>query len=206
MYKVFFNDREIEICHSHSITKNNVETAEGLQSADDVKRWFNLFIKSTARNAVILSLSPVEFWEKTFVPAFWMLEAAGGLVWRSNQLLLIFRNEKWDLPKGKRDEGETMEETALREVSEECGISGHVIVQPLPTTYHIYNLPHKNPEKQWILKKTSWFEMRYNGKDNGHPQITENITRIKWFDRNNLEEVLANTYSNLMPLLKTYLD
>ena len=57
---------------------------------------------------------------KTKLP---LVQAAGGLV-RNNKgkMLFIFRKNKWDLPKGKVDKGETLENGAMREVEEETGV------------------------------------------------------------------------------------
>ena len=54
-----------------------------------------------------------------------VIEAAGGILWRRSggvtELAVIHRprHQDWSLPKGKRDPGESWQETALREVWEE---------------------------------------------------------------------------------------
>jgi 8-oxo-dGTP pyrophosphatase MutT (NUDIX family) len=134
--------------------------------------------------------------------AFRQLPAAGGVVRQNEKLLFIFRRNKWDLPKGKIDKGENTPQAALREVEEECGISGHRIVKPLLPTFHIY--PSEKTNGEWIFKETSWFEMDYSGDHPGKPESAEGITQIKWFHANELNEVWENTYENLKEIIKIY--
>jgi 8-oxo-dGTP pyrophosphatase MutT (NUDIX family) len=147
-----------------------------------------------------------KFWKDAFVPAFHFIEAAGGVVVKNRKILVIFRNEKWDLPKGKIHKDETPEKAALREVHEECGINGHSIILQLSPTFHIYKSPYKDNYGQWILKKTYWFEMHYSGSEKGRPQTEENITEVKWFSKSELDLVLLNTYENIKTVFLSYLD
>jgi 8-oxo-dGTP pyrophosphatase MutT (NUDIX family) len=136
-------------------------------------------------------------WE-SFCADYILIEAAGGLVYNSkNQLLMIFRNEKWDLPKGKLEVGENIKECAIREVEEECGISGLSISKPLQDTYHVYEL-----NKQKILKRTYWFEMKTTFKGKLIPQTEEGITKVVWVDKQDIAEKLKNSFGNINELLK----
>ena len=66
-------------------------------------------------------------------------KAGGGLVYnKKGDVLFIFRNGKWDLPKGGIEKGEEIRETALREVEEETGVTNLVIKRKLQKTYHIF--------------------------------------------------------------------
>ena len=124
--------------------------------------------------------------------------AAGGLVRNSeNKILFIYRNSYWDLPKGKAEEGEDMEECARREVAEECGFEVEEIRSKLPCTYHIYF--HK---KGFVLKETHWFEMfsDFNGKFT--PEKEEGIEEVRWFAPEELHIVKENTYRNINCLLE----
>ena len=74
--------------------------------------------------------------------------AGGGIVKNNlDETLFIYRRNKWDLPKGKIDKGETIDQTALREVKEETGIVDLKIVDFRTKTYHIFK---KN--KEYISK------------------------------------------------------
>jgi len=205
MYKVFFNDRKIVIT-SRGNAPFVKETAiiENLNSVAEVKNWFLDFAANQIQSAILLHPFPEDFWKDLFLPVFTQMPAAGGIVKRNEKLLFIFRNGKWDLPKGKIDKGETVKEAAIREVAEECGIEGHQITKELPSTFHIYQSPYKKTFGQWILKETFWFEMSYTGTENGRPETKENITEIRWFAKNELDEVLANTYENLKSVVLLY--
>jgi 8-oxo-dGTP pyrophosphatase MutT (NUDIX family) len=139
-----------------------------------------------------------ENWE-SFCANYVLIEAAGGLVYNDmNQSLMIFRNGKWDLPKGKLEVGENIEQCAIREVEEECGISGLIIIQQLQETYHTYEI---NGQK--ILKCTYWFKMKSLFKGNLAPQNEEGITAVVWVDKKDVAEKLENSFSNIVDLFKT---
>lgn len=110
-----------------------------------------------------------------FQQLFKLVNAAGGAVFNPNdKVLVIFRRGFWDLPKGKMDDGETWEETALREVEEETGLQGATIEKPLPDTFHTYIEKGKR-----ILKKTVWFKMRIT-KTDLKLQHEEDIEYAEW--------------------------
>ena len=100
--------------------------------------------------------------------------AAGGKILNSkSDTLFIYRNDKWDLPKGKFEQNELLSETAIREVIEETGIKGVSIKKPLDITYHIFKM-----DDEYRLKITYWFEMfsDYSGKFT--PQLNEEFINI----------------------------
>ncbi len=205
MYEVFFNDRKIVIAEPGEITiSKSTQTIDNLATTEAVKTWFIQFSESNLTEIVLFASSPKLFFETVFQPAFYSIPAAGGVVVRGGKILFIFRNKKWDLPKGKIDAGETPREAALREVAEECEIAGHKIVKQLPSTFHIFKSPYKKLKGKWIFKETFWFEMEYSGSENGTPQTEEDITEVRWFNPDNLDTVLANTYANLRRIILLY--
>jgi 8-oxo-dGTP pyrophosphatase MutT (NUDIX family) len=119
--------------------------------------------------------------------------------------LFIFRNGKWDLPKGKLDQNELPEEAAIREVEEETGVKAEKIVKQLPSTYHLYQSPY-HEDKPWIFKQTFWFEMACSGLPSGIPQQDEGITMLKWIKKDNMDEVWSNTHENLKQIISFYRD
>lgn len=127
--------------------------------------------------------------------------AGGGLVQNENdEILFIFRKGKWDLPKGKAENNETIEETALREVEEECGISGLTIVSPLPCTYHIY----ETTTGEFILKKSCWFHMRVAHANNFILQEEEGITDARWVSMPVNEKFLELAYLSVRNLVSYF--
>ena len=125
------------------------------------------------------------------------IEAAGGLVFNSkNQILFIFRNNKWDLPKGKKEQFESLEECALREVEEECGVNGLLIDNKILDTYHTYVQNGVN-----VLKKTTWYKMHTNLSQSLTPQLSEGIERAIWVNKMDVKSKLQNSYLNIKDVL-----
>lgn len=128
--------------------------------------------------------------------------AAGGLVTNADgNILMIFRRGKWDLPKGKLDAGETIEECAVREVEEETGLRNIILGDFLLITKHQYF-------DQWIqekvIKESHWYKMNVRGEQKLVPQTEEDITEIKWVNRNELAECLQNTYPSIIEVITQY--
>jgi ADP-ribose pyrophosphatase YjhB (NUDIX family) len=139
-------------------------------------------------------------WEN-FCDKFTLIEAAGGLVYNyENQLLMIFRNGKWDLPKGKLEQNENIENCSLREVEEECGVNGLQIVSQLNKSYHMYF------QNSWILKETNWFIMDTSFDGELIAQIEEGIQLVEWKSGEQIKECLLNTYSNIEKVVKNYYE
>jgi len=207
MYEVFLNERKIVIAQPGNMPFiKAVVKFEKPTTTNEVKEWFLDFANSKINSMLLSHPFPEKFWKELFLPVFISIPAAGGVVIRNEKLLFIRRNEKWDLPKGKIDSGESAQQAALREVAEECGIKGHQIAGPLPSTFHIYQSPDFDSFGKWILKETHWFEMIYTGSEKGTPQTDENITEVKWLARNELDAVFANTYENLKPVISLYIQ
>ena len=134
---------------------------------------------------------------KKFLRLLPNIVAGGGKVINSDgKILFIFRNGKWDLPKGKAEQKETIDQTALREVEEETGVKGLSITKPLEITYHIFKR-----NDQYFIKKTYWFEMFSDYIGDLKPQIKEGITKVKWVGPKKLKKVKKNIYANIEALI-----
>ncbi|WP_235969793.1 NUDIX hydrolase [Pedobacter planticolens] len=127
-----------------------------------------------------------------------LIKAAGGLVENAKgEFLFIFRNKKWDLPKGKVEKGEKVKDTAVREVEEECGVKIEKREERLCKTYHIYELGGKV-----ILKRTSWYKMFVKGSPKLIPQKEEGITTASWVAPLGIKVKMKNTYPLILDVLK----
>jgi 8-oxo-dGTP pyrophosphatase MutT (NUDIX family) len=134
---------------------------------------------------------------KKFLKLLPNVVAGGGKAFNAkNELLFIYRNNKWDLPKGKVEGKETIEEAALREVKEETGVAGLKIVKALPTTYHIFKRNGKHR-----IKVTYWFEMTTSFEGKLYPQEDEGITKVEWLDAEASQKALENSYANIRILV-----
>lgn len=136
--------------------------------------------------------------KKAFFKKFTIIQAGGGLVSNDNkEYLLIQRRGKWDLPKGKLDEGETIEECAVREVQEETGLQQVEIVKPLLITYHTYHEGTK-----FVLKESHWYDMLAPGTQATTPQTEEDIQQIVWVPVSALGEYTGNTFPSIRDVLQ----
>jgi len=128
--------------------------------------------------------------------------AAGGLIVNEkNELLMIFRRKKWDLPKGKLDEGESIENCAIREVQEETGLKAEFYGGLIGLTYHDYFDKWSQEE---VTKETHWFGMKVPGQQNPIPQAEEDITEVKWIQKNELDKYLKSSYPNVIDIIEKW--
>ena len=134
-----------------------------------------------------------------FFKHFHLIKAGGGVVKNENgEILMMFRRGKWDLPKGKLDEGETIEACAKREVEEETGLKNLEIIKPLEITYHTYNQFGKHN-----LKESHWYEMKTTGHEKLIPQTEEDITELIWMKKEDLKKYFSNTFPTIVEVLKS---
>ncbi|OFX59369.1 MAG: hypothetical protein A2046_01345 [Bacteroidetes bacterium GWA2_30_7] len=198
MYKVFYNDRTVYITDDVSkYIKNHDGIFAKYVSKSSLKICVDKFLKNEQIKELFLFYHDFNELDFIFRSIFTQIDAAGGVVKNNkNQILAIFRNNKWDLPKGKVEKNEDFKQAAIREVCEECGISDVVITETLKPTFHIYKI-----NDNWVLKKTYWFEMKYEKDEKLKPQLKENITEVKWFNNQNLNIILQNSYSSIKEVL-----
>ena len=131
-----------------------------------------------------------------------ILKAAGGILFSHQKsprsILLIMRNGVWDLPKGKLEEDETIEECAAREVAEEVGVPLPEIIKYLCETYHEYEM---NGTK--VGKKTYWYAMATDQTEGLSPQREEGISDLRWVHAERALEMVG--YKNLVKVIESYL-
>ncbi|WP_343330397.1 NUDIX hydrolase [Polaribacter staleyi] len=195
MYKVFVNDTPIIITSSSK--KENIFPVYNFKNVlfDDIIHKIN----NKELKGINLYSTDLENDWKSFLSNMKVIPAAGGLVLNpKKEILFIFRNGVWDLPKGWVEKGETIKTAAIREVEEECGISNLHLIKPLVTTYHIYF--HKGIK----LKQTYWFLMSSDDQKELTPQLEEGITQVTFKNEAETKEALANSYANIQLVYDTY--
>ena len=190
MYKVFFNQKPIFL------------TTELVLQTD---RTPVLFIKFSSPENIVKALKSKKtdclylYHQKEdklwmhFLRHFPIVEAAGGLVrHQDGRFLFIYRNDKWDLPKGRIEKNEPIRIAAVREVEEETGVDGLEIVKPLIETFHVFNRNGK-----YKLKKTFWFEMKTTSTVTLTPQLNEGIEQAIWVFEKEIPHKFENAYENI---------
>ena len=198
MYKVFVNDVPLILSTEEHIGENYLsEPIKRARIKNIIKRMdageltqVNLFHKKEKKLL------------KTLKKKLPVVVAGGGMVHNGKgEILFIYRNKKWDLPKGKLEKKETIEECALREVYEETGVKDLKIEEFLATTYHIFKRNGK-----YKLKETHWFKMYSDYSGELIPEPSEGIKKVKWKNFEKCQKALQKSYENIKILFpKEYL-
>jgi len=194
MYKVFFNQKPL------------ILTSKILKSSDS-----NPFIhiKFSSKNQILKAVKAKKtesvyiyhknikkLWE-IFTKKFPIIDAAGGLVERSDdKFLFIYRNNKWDLPKGGIEKKELIIEAAQREVKEETGLADLIVINKIGETYHIFK-----KGKNFRLKRTYWFKMKSDYQGELFPQEEEGIISAEWINKKRIPEIFKNAYENIKEIV-----
>lgn len=194
MYKVFINDKLLLLTNKLEKERNvKIYSLENVNIPNLINNFYNNKI-----DKAILYHPDIELLFKKFKSKLTIYNAGGGIVKnKENKTLFIYRCGKWDLPKGGVETNEQIQQTAIREVEEETGVTQLSIIEQLPTTYHIFRMGSK-----LILKITQWFAMHTNFDGQPKGQIEEGIEKVEWIDQNQLQEVLQNTYQNIKLLFQ----
>ena len=187
---IFFADRIMTI--SDRRPDDDAPCVRTLEDGEPMPRAEALRLLSECGGLAVVTSEPERVFA-SFAAEFVQVEAAGGVVLDdAGRALMIYRNNRWDLPKGHLETGETLAQCALREVKEETGIDArHDRSEELCATLHCYNLYGK-----WEMKRTHWYSMRYAG---GHarPQAEEGIQRAEWLEGGELENAVRQSYPTI---------
>lgn len=192
MYKVFVNGLPLILTSNLSDTGDNKYF---LLNQDSIGQAIKTLKKKKLPEAYIYHPNHEEILKK-FTEKIPLVVAAGGVVTNlEGKVLFIYRNDKWDLPKGRLDKGESLEACAIREVMEETGVKELRIENFLNTTYHIFR-----NSGTYTLKEVHWFAMKteYTGKLKGEKK--EGIVKVKWKGPKKIRKALENSYANIRTL------
>ena len=177
MYKVFEPNKEVVFINSEKKYKN-------LSEGNTFKNEFTDYV---------FSKDPFNGLKKYYADHK-LIKAAGGLVQNNSNFLWIFRNNMWDLPKGKVEDNESTNDAALREVKEECGLKGVLeIHKKITITHHTYQLNNVK-----ILKETYWFSMYFDGNSDTAPQLEEGITEVVWKSKDDSIKLAQESYPSIL--------
>lgn len=195
MYNIYINEVRLTLTENvpNGLIKSNL-----LEEKDfDIVKFHEKVAQQSVETDFLIYVPNSENFLNRLTAELYLIEAAGGLVQNAEgAYLFIFRRGKWDLPKGKIDEGESKETAAVREVEEECGIQVSDRGALLKTTYHIY--PFKG---SLVLKPTYWYAMKVEGVPTLVPQLEEEITDAVWLKPDELDLVRANTYPLILEVI-----
>lgn len=200
--KIYFNDKPLILTNDRQHVINNNPIAAGyavFQGAfpGSFRLATEHLQKLRSPGAIIEDISEKSLKEELH-SLYEPVEAGGGVVYNEyGEILMIYRRGKWDLPKGKKDEGETIEICALREVKEETGLNELDISEKICDGFHIYS---QNGHS--FLKHTSWFRMKGNGKEMLTPQKEESISEACWIAEKSLAPYVHKSYKAIGEVLE----
>jgi len=196
MYKVHFENRFIMIsAEPDRLQKYGI--FHKFYATSELYKLISEFQTDSSIQSINVYGTNIRHIWKIFRIFFTEVGAAGGLVRHtSGKYLFIEKKGRLDLPKGHIEPGEEPDACALREVSEECGISGHSIIKSLSPSYHTYSW-----EGISYLKKTSWFLMEYDGIMVTIPQSSEGITKVEWLSANEISKIKSSAWLSLMDVI-----
>jgi 8-oxo-dGTP pyrophosphatase MutT (NUDIX family) len=197
-YSIYSDKRKIVLTKNvEAYFNNQFGLFTRYNTPQELSKILEIFHSTAQVENVFISGKNVQSMLNDFLTMYRLITASGGLVQNSKgEYLFIFRYGKWDLPKGKLESGEKVEEAALREVSEETGISNLKLKGHIVNTYHIYKLGNSN-----VLKEAHWYNMLYDGHEPLIPQQAEDISIAKWVPKSQLNEILCNTYDTIRQVL-----
>jgi len=194
MYKVFFNQKPIIL--TTTFQEQTPDSPLFFLKFTNKKNIVAALRSKKVKQLYLYHAKEEKMWA-LFYEIFKVIEAAGGIVRQrsSGKYLFIYRNDKWDLPKGRIEEDEAVRTAAMREVEEETGVAGLAITAALPTTLHLF---HRNGK--YRLKKTYWYAMETDFDEALIPQEEEGIQKVEWVAKEEVPNLYSNIYANIRHL------
>jgi len=190
MYKVFSGEKCVVIATDIQSMEKDARIIS-FSSAEKLHNEFKVFYKQSRQKKLIITGGEKKIWT-AFRSLFLYIESSGGIVKNEQgELLMIYRNRHWDLPKGKMENGESPALAAIREVEEECGVKNLKIIRQISSTYHIY---FQNNE---CMKRTYWYAMICRDSAKPKPQAEEGIKEAKWMSKTDVKKLWDKIYPSL---------
>lgn len=199
--KIYFNDKPLFLCDAidgeiQSFVHHDDAVFIDELNVHSIKAMVHE-MQQPKVHAGIFFHKNVDELKKRFFAKFTLIHAAGGVVKNEKkEILMIYRRGKWDLPKGKLDKKETLEECAIREVKEETGLKNLKLLSLLTVTYHTYQEGTRH-----IMKESHWFMMKAKSNQLLMPQIEEQIDIARWANNEEIPVYLLNSYPSVTDVL-----
>ena len=200
--KIYINNKPLILTtHADEYIAANAIAGGYIRFEGAFPRHFRLALdhigKPGSLGAIIEDVSQKSL-QKELYKLYTPIDAGGGVVFNENkEVLMIYRRGKWDLPKGKRDDGEEIDECALREVIEETGLQQVTLGEKICDTYHVYT-----QNKQSLLKRTAWYKMKGTVKEQPTPQAEENILEVRWIAEKDLAPIVFKSYEAIREVMQ----
>ena len=189
MYKVFVNQKEIIL--TSTFPKGNGVKVLPLTSTP-FKKILRIVRTTRIKRLYLVHDNPKKLLSG-FKKKLPVTIAAGGVVQHENgKLLFIYRKKRWDLPKGKVDKSESLQDAAKREVKEETGVKKIKVGKLAGITYHIFKRNNR-----YQLKETHWFFMKSSYEGTLVPEVMEEITKASWKNKDKTAKAIKKTYPNI---------
>ncbi len=203
MYKIYVNGTPIYLLNTKQLNDMLPDVEKKLVGrypgrSKFLLQYIDLLEKTDKYEAVIVHASDVEKLFADFVDLFRRIDAAGGVVFNpEGEVLMIYRLQHWDLPKGKVDKGETIKAAALREVQEETGLQTVEQHDLVIVTWHTY----RDRKDRRVLKRTHWYRMTTEEREL-IPQTEENIELAVWRDPEAFLNSGDRAYGSIVDVLR----
>jgi len=211
MYKIYINDVCVLLTNeteAEEIAKNPLILRMPYENDQALLQFIMSWESYEGKRTVCMYNKDLEVLKYLFFKNYNLHVAGGGVVFNAEKdILLILRSGKWDLPKGHQEKGESIEETALREVTEETGVAHLTLGKAIDLapqgniTYHTY----MSKKGKRVMKESHWFEMQCTQLQDFLPQKEENIEQVVWAKPSQIPNYTKNTYGNIEDILSLYI-
>jgi 8-oxo-dGTP pyrophosphatase MutT (NUDIX family) len=202
--KIYFNEKPVYLCDEIDEKIKEITSHPDAVFIDELSTHaINALlheIKKDDFHAGVIYNENLEQLKKAFFRHFTVIEASGGIVQNEKkEILFIFRRNKWDLPKGKLEDNESLLECAIREIEEETGVTDLVFRSKIGETYHTYKEYGKT-----FMKISHWFSFSCDKPQKLKPQTEEDITETVWVKETEINNPLGNTYQNIADIIEKF--
>lgn len=203
MRTIFFTARTLVMCSPDEPCMRSLPAGAAVLyngNIEDIAFSVRNFSANESMRHLYIVAEDVESVYRDVCSMFSEVDAAGGVVENpAGEVLMIYRNGRWDLPKGHREPGEAVEVTAVREVEEECGVRADELGSLICVTDHTYHL-----EDRHVLKHTWWYRMKVHSFTPLKPQTEEGITDVRWLPKADLTDYTKGTYPSIREVIRIY--